>query len=555
MTEDRIQLGDLAIRPSFDRVLKPIHPAIGAVDDTAYVGVWIPCKVESVDKQGNSKVVEKDLLFLVTDKREKILANDEILSSRGWRLAYKPIRFEDRWLLEDVKRCLTECSDSLEPIQVFEHILEVYHQFIELPNPEEYVYEALWTIGTYFHHLFNSFPYRYVGGVKRCGKTKNLTLHSCLDFNAIFSNNMSVASIFRLIQNARSTLLIDETEKLRNPDRAQEFRSILLAGYKQGAKVYRVEKNSKEKLVPESFEVYSPKILANISGIEDVLEDRCKVTFLRRSINRAIVDREINISSQKWSELRYELYRLYLGFWREIRANYDRLNEQDEHNELMNILKGLVPELKDDDLQLLTARELELWKPILALAMFLDSKSKGLLSKFTSSSCSLCSWMLKLAIEDAGQKQVENLAETGELILVEVLHGIVSKPDYKDDYVYVKDIKASMVERFEEEQKWLTTRWIGKALRHLGFKEKERRGAGYRYKLPKAMVLDLALRMQIKASSEGTLQTLPTQPTPEASGKLPCEVCNSFNAKMHLIPNKGVRWLCDKCLENYPEKV
>ena len=485
-------------------------------------------------------------------------------------MAYKPIRFEDRWPLEDVKRCLAGRSDSLEPIQVFEHILEVYRQFIELPNPEEYVYEALWTIGTYFHHLFNSYPYRYVGGVKRCGKTKNLTLHSCLDFNAIFSNNMSVASIFRLVQNGRSTLLIDETEKLLNPDRAQEFRSILLAGYKQGSKVYRVEKNSKEKLVPESFEVYSPKILANISGIEDVLEDRCKVTFLRRSINRAIVDREINTSSQKWSELRCELYRLYLGFWREIRANYDRLNEQDEHNELMNILRGLVPELKDEDFRLLTARELELWKPIFALAMFFDSKG---------SSSSHLNSMISLAVEDTKQKQIENLTETGEALLVQTLLEIVRSSDWYP----VKVLKAAITDKLDEEAKWLTSEWLGRALRRLGFREKRRLGSGVQYKLGPEEVESLALRFGIvkevkdmhevyplrrnevgeKAglarggsfTSEGTQQALPTQPTSEVTDRLPCEVCGSHDAKMHLIPNKGVRWLCDSCLETYPGKV
>jgi len=71
--------------------------------------------------------------------------------------------------------------------------------------------------------------YFYVGGVKASGKTKVLTLTYCLAFNAIFSNNMSTSTIYRLVQNARSTLLIDETEKLIDPNRAQDLRSILLS--------------------------------------------------------------------------------------------------------------------------------------------------------------------------------------------------------------------------------------------------------------------------------------------------------------------------------------
>jgi len=544
LSEDIIQLGDLAIHPCFDRALKPIHPAIGTIDDTAYVGVWIPCQVESTDKRGSLKTVEKDLLFLITDKREKILANDDVLSKKGWKLVYKPIFFENRWSLDDVKRFLTEQSSPIDALQVLQRVVDVWMTYLELPSLHHYLYEALWDIGTYFHHLFNCYPYDYKGGPKRTGKSKALTVSSSLSFNAVFSNNMSVSSIYRLIQNARCTLLIDETEKLRNPDRAQEFRSILLAGYKNGERVYRVERDSKEKLVPEGFEVYAPKRLANIGGLEDVLEDRCVVSFLRRSINRAIVDREINTSDPLWSELRSELYRLYLGYWHEIQVCYDRLSELSEANELVNFLRTTVKDIKEEDFEHLTARELELWKPLLALAMFFDSKGAFHSSKFTCSLSSLTSFVIKLAVEHARQKQTENMTETGELILIQTLLKAVAE----DNYYKVKSIKEGMAASFDEEQNWLTTKWIGNALRRLGFKEKRRVGTGYEYKLNVADVRDLAQRMQIDTIAVETGSTL-------ASNKLPCEVCGSFEAKMHLIPDKGVHWLCDPCLETYPGKV
>jgi len=566
---DTIELGDLSIRPSFEKALKPVHPAIGMIDDTAYVGVWIPCQLESIDKQGNSKILEKDLLFMVTDKHEKILANDEVLSERGWRIAYKPIRFEDRWPLEDVKGYLVEHSNSIDPIQVLEHILEQWKTYMELPSPEEYVYEALWTIGTYFHHLFNAYPYRYVGGVKRTGKSKDLTLHNCLAFNAVFSNNMSTSSIYRLIQNAKSTLLIDETEKLKNPDRAQDFRSILLAGYKRGEKVYRVEKNRKEQLVPESFEVYSPKALANISGIEDVLEDRCKVSFLRRSINRAVADREIDINDRRWPQLRCELYRLYLDHWCEVQSNYRKLCELSETHKLLDLLGAYTADA-NEELRLLTARELELWKPIFALAMFFERRSP---------SSSLFKSMVTLAIEDTRQKQIENLTETGEALLVQALLEIVKS----EDWYPVKDMKIAITGKLDEEAKWLTSEWLGRALRRLGFREKRRLGTGVQYKLAPEQIESLALRFGIVKevkdmhevnpleqdhkgqntslekrghfSSEDSRQTLPTQPALEVTGKLHCEGCGSFEAKMHLIPNRGIKWLCDHCLRDYPGEV
>ena len=64
-----------------------------------------------------------------------------------------------------------------------------------------------------------------------------------------------------------------------------------------------------------------------------------------------------------------------------------------------------------------------------------------------------------------------------------------------------------MLEAFDEEQKWISTRWIGNALRRLGFKEKRRVGTGYQYKLNKADVEDLAARLGIENGTENDSST------------------------------------------------
>jgi len=80
---------------------------------------------------------------------------------------------------------------------------------MELQDEKLYDFLTLWNIGTYFFPLFNSYPYVYVGGIKDSGKTKLLTLCSCIAFNSIFSGNMSQAVLYRLIQDARCCLFID----------------------------------------------------------------------------------------------------------------------------------------------------------------------------------------------------------------------------------------------------------------------------------------------------------------------------------------------------------
>lgn len=86
-----------------------------------------------------------------------------------------------------------------------------------------------------------------------------------------------------------------------------------------------MEKNRREMQQPEAFEVYSPKALASIQGLEDVLEDRCKVTILKKSRNRRIIDREAEASDTRREEIRSQLYIFYLMFWKEIKALYDKI--------------------------------------------------------------------------------------------------------------------------------------------------------------------------------------------------------------------------------------
>lgn len=481
------KVGDLTVKPQLNMEWQSIHPAIGVIDDMAYVGVWIPSEI--VGKAGLSTV--KRLLYLVTSNREMILANEDVFRQRKWMLEHKPLEFQNKWSLKHVKAYLE--GASADPCETLERLLKAYKLYVELPSEAEYVYHALWDVGTYFHRLFNAYPYIYVGGVKRSGKTKLLTIHHCLAFNAFFSNNMSTSSIYRLIQNAHGALLIDETEKLSQPDRALEFRSVLLAGYKKGEKVYRCEKTRRETIQPEAYDVYGPKGLANIQGLEDILEDRCKVTILKRSRNRGIVNGEIEVEDDFWSELRNGLYILYLNHWKEVKEIYDALSELSEHSELVNFpeTRG-VKGLKDGNLELISSRMLEIWKPIFALACFFDSKGFAF-KTFTSTLSSLRSLMIQLCVENAKARMIEDMTETGETLLTQVLVELVKE----DRYYKVKTIKENMANLFDEEQKWLTSKWVSNALKRLGFTDKRRVGTGYEYKLSKQEVQDLAARMGV----------------------------------------------------------
>ena len=478
MNDEIITFDDMTITPlKQDYIL--VHPALGTVNGTAFIGVWYPCKVSTV-----KKTAIKDLLFLITSDRRKILANDKVLNGMGWRLQYKPSRFKNRWTLDIVEAYLN--GANVDAANVFDAIVKTWQTYIEFADVNDYVYHALWDIGTYFHILFNAYPYAYHGGTTATGKSKALMISGGLAFNAILSNNMSTSAIFRLIQNARSTLLLDETERLsttRMDPRVQEFRSILLSGYKRGGQaVYRVEKDKdteSQNIMP--FEVYGPKRLANIHGLEDIVGNRCKSTIHRRSINDCITKIDPAVEKEEWAKLRGQLSILFLQYWKEVKQIYDTLDPSE--------LEGL------------DGREFELWRPIIALAKFFDSHADTKNTSVSGSQDTQAtqgSLMIKLALDTAKQSKVENLTETGESILLQVLLGMV----HDNDYVSVKTIKDRVLAEFDEQPLWINTSWIGRTLMRLGFKDKRRVGTGYQYRLNLDDVSDIAERMGVKPQAE-----------------------------------------------------
>jgi len=481
---EQIQIKDFTIIPSFKDPVNLVHPAIDVLEDRAYVGAHLPCVVISnSDKDGKeAENRTEDMLFLVTSLKEKILAHKDILRKLNLKLATRPL-MTNRWRLDSIGSYLAgESQDPVDPVDVYTAVKEAWTQYIDFDDQDYYDLLTLWTIGTYFFHVFNTYPYIYVGGTKRTGKTKALTLCSCLAFNAIFSANISTSSVFRLVQSCRCTLLVDEVEQLANPERRQDFRSLLLSGYKKGGMVYRTEKDRHERHSPEAFGIYSPKMLANIMGLEDVLEDRCIPIVMRRSSNRAIVDREVTISHPVWQDIRDRLYVLFLTYWGQVVELSESFSVGCEGSACYEPPEGT---------GFLSSRELELWKPILVLAQFFD--------KYLSSSGSyhaqptLPTLIFELAKRKSKERQVEEMTETGDNVLIQTLLAIVTT----DEYYSLKTIRTTMASRFTQEEKWLTNEWVGRALKRLGFTDKRRVGKGTEYRLTKEGVKDLAQRMAI----------------------------------------------------------
>ena len=134
---------------------------------------------------------------------------------------------------------------------------------------------SLWIYATYFYSLFkDGFPYLLFNGGKGSGKSTIDSIIYLLSFNPVFSVNISGAALFRRIHYFGGTFILDEMENLMDEKKNSEsdIATVVKAGYASNGKVYRVDPDTG---LPQSFDVFGPKVISNITGVSDVVGDRC----------------------------------------------------------------------------------------------------------------------------------------------------------------------------------------------------------------------------------------------------------------------------------------
>ena len=123
---------------------------------------------------------------------------------------------------------------------------------------------------------FHELPYLRVRGEPGTGKTRFLQTIGAIANKPIFASGASsVASLFRILDAFRGTLLIDESD-FRMSDEKAEIVKILNNGNVRGFPILRAEANRHTKeFNPRAYDVFGPKILASRGFFDDkALESR-----------------------------------------------------------------------------------------------------------------------------------------------------------------------------------------------------------------------------------------------------------------------------------------
>lgn len=251
---------------------------------------------------------------------------------------------------------------------LFDDIVSVLRRYIWLPNPDDHEVIAAWIMMTYVYRLFHAVGYLHLRGVRESGKTNMGFLIEELAFNAKQSASQSESVMFRSIESSCRTMIMDEAEKLNNPDpKSTTFQLMLIAnaGYKRGGSVERSEPDPvfKGGFIPTAFDVYCPKVFASIADLYYVLASRCIVIECLRATDAELDDAKIKDLAQgvhretaNLADLRDRLYCWsQLAFPAIHRAYTETLVED----------PGLVH---------LRGREREMWLPLLSVVSTLDEE-------------------------------------------------------------------------------------------------------------------------------------------------------------------------------------
>lgn len=474
------------------------NSVMGWFKERMYFGIMMPVSQPKINKEGEilgQEIVPK-LVWVFDDKTHTIITN-KYQENNNIQIKGQPTEPTPRWSLTKIQEWVyatkTRQYPTLTPQQLFNKIKEQLQKYIWFDDQHYYDILPLWIIGTYCYQIFTAYPYINLWGLKNTGKTKVMDLTNILAFNSASFVNMSVASLFRIIELDNPTLFIDEAENLWQPqqkgdDETSEIVACLNAGWMKGKQVPRVEKIDGEQTIVK-FKVYCPKMLASIKGLKGALDSRCIRIIMIRPRGQA--------SSQLWAEendsellaIRNEIYPFILSNWSMIKAYYS----------------GVGLELKNSFG--IDNRDWQIWKPLLCIAKLVSDDLVRSVGEWAYDECEFNkddsideeSWDNKIFTGLQNLVQSEDQVKYSVAMIKEAVDNEFVEKTYFDNYQN-KDVQVLRKER-------PSSKFIGKLLNKVGFKQYHFRDKVRGYKLSKKILLHILSTLQCNVVNVGNVVT------------------------------------------------
>lgn len=419
----RNQIKELGIE--YSDSLMPVKNTWSQVGLKNFVEKLKTSSVDSVDSVGENELGLNSLLS--SEKRAQIrylLIHN--IENNGTTLTYTTTS----------QTTLTTLLTTLKNIQEF---------FMDVSDKRVFTITSLYIICTYCFELFNAIGYLFFCSDSGSGKTKYADIIRFLSFSSINATNPSEAVLFRILQQTRGTLLIDDYENI-DDKRKGAIDQILKVGYKRGGQTIRAEKIG-DSYVPKFFDVYSPKIITNTIGLDSITYSRCiPIHLLKTTTNKGMLDP--SEFDDIWGKVRDQCYEFVMFNWKEIRDAYFSLRVEELNN-----------------------RDLELVKPLLALAKFFGDD----IFEETKS------YLLKIFRE----RDMYDFGDDWDFVLFDSIRDYFGDSgSIKSEWLTSNEILDLMMQRLtiDEGNAKPSVRWIGRTLGRIDLIEKRRLAKGMQYR-------------------------------------------------------------------------
>jgi len=183
----------------------------------------------------------------------------------------------------------TPCMTPVVAAQMFAELVEVLRRYIVM-SEHAAIAMALWIIQTYCYRLFAYSPLLLINAPERaCGKSVALGVVAKLVPRPLECTNITLAALFRVVENRSPTVLIDEADTFL--DGKPDLAGILNKGFEQGGMVLRVETVG-DRLVETGYRVFGPKALAGIA-LERHLPDATMSRGIQIPMRRKVKEEEV----------------------------------------------------------------------------------------------------------------------------------------------------------------------------------------------------------------------------------------------------------------------
>ncbi len=363
------------VAPTTYTILDEMPPALRRplqiIDGQAYAATWLVVrKSETEDKDRNGNIVKLDPPRLRTSQEIFVIRDDGIIFGNGGSQTLVELGFDvhlpevlpDNRLMK--KRAVEAYSrgQRANPQEIFERVRTVIDRFIDFDRSlgdqramSELI--ACYVIATWFLDAFNVAGYIWPTGERGSGKTQLLTLICELGYlGQLILASGSMATL-RDLADYGAFLGFDDAENITNIKQSDpDKRTLLLAGNRRGNTISVKELVPGEKMWrTRHVQTFSFRGFTATRTPDPVLSSRTITVPLVRTADRKKANADV-MDFALWTCNRNELVS---DLWMLSLANLTRLRDYDASIGEKAVLSG---------------RNLEAWRAVLAVALWLEDE-------------------------------------------------------------------------------------------------------------------------------------------------------------------------------------